>query len=91
MKPSAGKILAAIYVLAAGFAWYLHGTFRPPDEAAWLGMYALAALCLLTFPWSVALLIFAWGLVHDTTGPIFLIYFAGSAAANAYFINRAAA
>jgi hypothetical protein len=90
MKPSFGKVLTVIYLLAAGFTWYLHVTFRPPDEVAWVGAYGLAALRLLTLPWSVALIIFAWGLNLDSTGPIFLLYFAGSAMLNAYLINWAA-
>ncbi|HLL75945.1 MAG TPA: hypothetical protein VK421_11875 [Pyrinomonadaceae bacterium] len=91
MKLSPAKVLTAIYLLAAGFATSLHVTFRPPDEVAWAGAYGLAAIWVLTLPWSVALTIFAWGLINDSTHPVVLIFFAISAAANAYLIHRATA
>ena len=89
MKLSPAKVMAALYLSAAGFALCLRVLFRPPDEAAWVGAYGLAAIWLLTLPWSVALTVFAWGLIHDSTHPVFLLYFALSALGNACLIHRA--
>lgn len=86
------KALTTVYLLAAGCALYLMVAFAPPDNQAHIGGYGMMALWLLTFPWSVPLIVlFGWAFIHDTTNPIFLLYFAGAAAVNAYFIHRFAA
>jgi hypothetical protein len=88
MKPKLGNVLITIYLLLAGAALFLIVAFPPPGELAYLSVYGLGAIWLLTLPWSMLMVLFAWALIHDTQNPIFLLFFAGCAVLNAYIARR---
>jgi hypothetical protein len=91
MKSKLGKVLATVYLLLAGGALFFYVTFDGVSGSTDLSVVGLGAIWLLTLPWSSALILFAWALVHsDASNPIFLLFFALCAGLNAYLINRVA-
>jgi hypothetical protein len=86
-----GGVLAAVYLLSAGGALYLLVAFGDGvSGSADLDVYGMAAIWLLTLPWSLVLLAFAWAFVHDPEAPFFVLFFAMCAGLNAYLIYRVA-
>ncbi|MCV5863177.1 hypothetical protein OFN36_29650, partial [Escherichia coli] len=69
MKSKPGNILVTIYLLLAGAALFLIVAFPPPGDLAYLSVYGLGAIWLLTLPWSMLMILFAWALIHDTQNP----------------------
>ena len=90
MKSKRINVLITIYLLLVGAALLLIVAFPPPGELAYLSIYGLGAIWLLTLPWSMLMILFAWALFHDTQNAIFLLFFAGCAVLNAYLIRRVA-
>jgi hypothetical protein len=89
MKSKPGGVLATVYLLLAGAALSLLFAFSDDvSDSADLSVYGLGAIWLLTLPWSMVLLPFAWALVHNTERPIFVLFFALCAGLNAYIIYR---
>ena len=68
MKSKPGRVLATVYLLLAGGALFLVITFTGD-----LGTFGLAAIWLLTLPWSSVLILFAWALIHNAESPIFIL------------------
>jgi hypothetical protein len=91
MKSKPGRVLTTVYLLLAGGALFPIVAFS--DDVSVSGnwsSYGLGAIWLLTLPWSMALLPFAWALAHNTGSPIFVSFFALCAGLNALLINRVA-
>lgn len=78
----------ALYLLLAGGAMFLISAFPPPGEMAYLSGYGLLVIWLLTLPWSLVMVLFAWALFHDSQNPVFLLFFAGCVAANVYLLRK---
>ena len=87
--PGSGAVLAVTYLSLVGVAMFLIVAFPPPGEMAYLSVYGLGAVMLLTLPWSLIMIVFIWALVHDAQNIIFLLFFAACAGLNAYLIRRA--
>lgn len=88
MKLKLSNILITIYLLLVGAALLLIVAFPPPGDLAYLSVYGLGALWLLTLPWSMLMVLFAWALIHDAQNPIFLLFFAGCGVLNVYIARR---
>lgn len=82
------NILTVTYLLLAGGAMFLIVAFSPPGEMAYLSVYGVMVIWLLTLPWSLILVLIAWALFHDAQNPVFLLFFASCVVANVYLLRK---
>jgi hypothetical protein len=76
-----------VYLLVMTFAITLIKLFEPPTDRGLLLMAGLATAWILTLPWSLLTFLVMWWFMHDSSNPIFLVFFAFASVLNALLLN----